>query len=82
MSRRRAQASRPGRLTVLALACLVLAPLAGCAPVRPWERGALTHRCMQVAPQPSRAMLREHAMSVREAAQGGLGAAGAGCGCD
>lgn len=61
---------------------LLFCVLAGCAPVRPWERGALAHRCMQAAPQPSRAMLREHVMNVREAAQGGLGGAGAGCGCD
>ena len=61
---------------------VLLAGLGGCAPVRAWERGALAHRCMQAAPQPSRALLREHVMSVRESAQGGLGGAGAGCGCD
>jgi len=62
---------------------LLVALLPGaCAPVRPWERGTLAHRCMQAAPQPSRALLREHVMNVREAAQGGLGGAGAGCGCD
>ncbi len=65
-----------------AVGVVLLAGLGGCAPVRAWERGALAHRCMQAAPQPSRALLREHVMSVRESAQGGLGGAGAGCGCD
>ncbi len=72
------------RRSVLALAAVLVAAIvaAGCAEVKPWERGALAHRCMRAVPQPSRGMLREHAVSVREAASGGMGGAGAGCGCD
>ncbi|MCK6573005.1 DUF4266 domain-containing protein [Myxococcota bacterium] len=37
---------------------------------------------MRPAQQGARAILREHVVAVREGATGGMGAAGAGCGCD
>lgn len=66
----------------LAWMFLPLVMASGCAEVKPWERGPLAHRCMRAVPQASRGQLREHVMAVREGASGGLGGAGAGCGCD
>lgn len=55
---------------------------AGCAEVAPYERGTLARRCMTVSPSPGPAAGREHVLSVREAATGGRGAQGGGCGCN
>lgn len=67
------------------LALLLLAGLlgsAGCAQVRPWERGVQADRRMRAAPCPERAAAREHVHAVREGAQGASNAQGSGCGCD
>lgn len=67
----------------LALTFLVLtAGLVGC--VRPWQRGALTHRSMQ--PEQLCETLNddfmEHSYDIREGATGGSGRVGGGCGCN
>lgn len=77
---------RPGRhgsQRVLAAGLLGLALLGGgCAQVRPWERGALSDRRMQWAPDSDRASARLHVLTVREGATGAQGRAGAACGCN
>lgn len=65
------------------LRCLVLLALAastGCATVKPWERGTLSHPCMQTGGQLGDSY-RSHVISVREGATGGEGEIGGGCGC-
>ncbi len=59
-----------------------LAILAGCAPVRPWERAALTERCMAPALDPLEASLDAHVHATREGIQGATGAGAAACGCN
>lgn len=72
--------SRPLRV-LLALAPLVL--LTGCASgVQPWQRGVLARPDMAMAPSPALAGLREHVHTSKEAAQGGYGGSGGGCGCN
>lgn len=63
-------------------ALVLLAVVAACAPVKPWQRGALADRRMLPAVQPEREAGREHVLGVREGAQGGHGAAGGACGCN
>ena len=65
------------------LAVLVLALLlAACAPVQPWERGRLAQPHMALEPDGLLAAMDEHVYSSKEAASGGAGAAGGGCGCN
>jgi hypothetical protein len=56
--------------------------LAGC--VRPWERGALSHRSME-PDQLCEVMVgdfTEHTYDIREGGTGGTGRVGGGCGCN
>ena len=70
-------------LTNRLLAVLVLALLlAACAPVQPWERGRLAQPHMALEPDGLLAAMDEHVYSSKEAASGGAGAAGGGCGCN
>ena len=71
---------QPSRRIWLAAA---LAPLLGaCASVDPWERGALARPEMQFEPSPLHGDLYEQVYDSKEAASGGSGTAGAGCGCN
>ena len=57
--------------------------LTGCAArVAPWERGNLAKPQMALDPQPMEAALRHHQYSSKEAASGGYGVGGGGCGCN
>jgi hypothetical protein len=72
------------RLSRLCLAALVALPLAGCARVRPWQRGRLASPAAQFQMAP---LGQEQLGSVLEITEGatyssaGPGSAGAGCGC-
>lgn len=61
---------------------LVLVLLAGCETVKPWERGTLARPEMQLDSDPLETKLMEQVFESKEAASGGNGAAGAGCGCN
>lgn len=54
----------------------------GCTTVKPWERGTLTKKEMAWSPDPLAATLGEHIYFAKEAAAGGYGSAGGGCGCN
>ncbi|HJN77493.1 MAG TPA: DUF4266 domain-containing protein [Myxococcota bacterium] len=66
-------------LRLLALG-LILGGLTGCAAVKPWERGVLSHPAMDMTPTMDEAF-RGHVMDVREGSLGGVGGLGGGCGC-
>jgi hypothetical protein len=69
------------RLPLLAaLGCLALT--GGCANVKPWERGALADYTMRPDRDPLAVSLSEHMWFSREAASGGRGVGGGGCGCN
>lgn len=55
---------------------------AGCSTVKPWERGLLAERKMQLTPNPVQSALEEHIYFSKEAAFGGQGVGGGGCGCN
>jgi len=54
----------------------------GCKHVKPWQRGTLSDPIMRADRDPLGAMLDEHVFFSREAASGGRGVGGGGCGCN
>jgi len=55
---------------------------AGCAAVKPWERGTLSDYTMRPDRDPLSDSLYEHIYFTREGAAGGRGVGGGGCGCN
>lgn len=56
--------------------------LAGCANVKPWERGYLAKPEMSFDSDTAEARNLQHIYSSKEAAHGGYGVGGGGCGCN
>lgn len=56
--------------------------VAGCVGVKPWERAALGTYQMRPDRDPLNDALSEHVYFTREAAVGGRGVGGGGCGCN
>ena len=81
---------KPGALpkvVVLVLGLAAAAGLGGCAStslvrVQPWERGTLADYTMRPDRDPLDTQFAEHVYFSREAASGGRGVGGAGCGCN
>ena len=67
-------------LWLLGLAAAVLT--AGCQHVKPWQRGSLADPIMQADRDPLGIAFAEHIYFSREAASGGRGVGGGGCGCN
>lgn len=63
------------------LTLIVMAGLAACTPVQPWERGHLATPQMALDPHPLQSGIRAHNYGSREAAAGISTAQGGGCGC-
>jgi hypothetical protein len=63
---------------------LVAAQLGGCAQIgpQPWEKDLMARREMQVNGYPLQAAADDHIYFSKEAASGGRGFAGGGCGCN
>jgi hypothetical protein len=73
-------------IAILTLASLAIG-LGGCATgsavrVQPWERATLADYTMQAGRDPLGTQLDEHVYFSREAASGGRGVGGSGCGCN
>ncbi len=69
----------------LAAALAVVAALAGCgsfAPPRPWEKDVLARPEMQLDSGAATARTVQHIYASKEAASGGYGIGGGGCGCN
>jgi hypothetical protein len=56
--------------------------LSGCVNVKPWERSTLANYTMRGDRDPLTISLSEHMWFSREAASGGRGVGGGGCGCN
>lgn len=56
--------------------------VAGCQNVKPWQRGTLADPLMRADRDPLGPALDEHVYFSREAASGGRGVGGGGCGCN
>ncbi len=71
------------RLMMVALLALTASGLGtGCAPVKPWQRGTLADYIMRGDRDPLGLAQEEHVFFSREAAAGGRGVGGGGCGCN
>lgn len=75
---------RPAAVLLLATGALVLS---GCssaelARVKPYEREAFAHYTMRGDRDPLATTMNEHIYFSREAATGGRGVKGSGCGCN
>lgn len=64
------------------LLSITICSLAGCANVSPWERSYLAKPEMAFDPDPAAARLMQHTYLSKEAASGGYGVGGGGCGCN
>ncbi len=65
---------------IIIFACIVLA---GCMQtVNPWERGNLAKPQMMLDYDPLKSGIMAHSYSSKEAASGGYGVGGGGCGCN
>jgi hypothetical protein len=74
----------PRRLAGIACAALALALLAGCGTlgVKPWQRDLLARREMTPGANAVQDSIDEHIYFSKEAASGGRGFGGGGCGCN
>lgn len=71
------------KIHIAALLFLVLLGFsAGCANVKPYQRGTLADYTMRADRDPLDDALHEHIYFTREAAAGGRGVGGGGCGCN
>ena len=61
---------------------LALTALTACAEVQPWERGHLAKPGMALDSDPLLSAIDSHTYNSKEAAFGGIGPAGGGCGCN
>jgi hypothetical protein len=65
-------------VTALQCGCLTMSATR----VRPWERAALADEIMNPDRDPLGGAMAEHVYFSREAASGGRGVGGSGCGCN
>ena len=73
--------SRPGGMALAAVA-VIIALGTGCTTVEPWQRRTLSDATMRGDRDPAGLLLAEHMWFSREAAAGGRGVGGGGCGCN
>jgi hypothetical protein len=59
-----------------------LSALTGCVVVKPWQRGRLAERHMQIPVTEGEAYLDQHVATSKESAAGGAALQGGGCGCN
>jgi hypothetical protein len=67
---------------VLCAAAILLPLMAGCDPVKPWQRGTLADPIMRPDRDPIGQGMIDHVYFSREAASGGSSVGGGGCGCN
>ena len=70
------------KLLVIRLCFVASFFTSGCSSVEPWERGNLAKPEMQISGDAVDDLLLEQVFYSKEAASGGIGAAGGGCGCN
>jgi len=68
-------------LVLFVLLLATLATTTGCQHVKPWQRGSLADPIMRADRDPLLTLQDEHIYFSREAASGGRGVGGGGCGC-
>jgi len=69
------------RRFVLVVVLLAIAST-GCSEVKPWDRDLLAEKKMRLVPSPLDNAIDQHVYFSKEAASGGQGVGGGGCGCN
>ena len=64
------------------LVVVLCTALTACAPVQPWERGRLAQPQMALEGDALMSAMDQHVYTSKEAASGGVGPSGGGCGCN
>ena len=75
----------PMRHVLRLIMVLAAVATAGCGtlqPPQPWERGDLAKPAMQIDPDRLETKIQNHIYASKEAATGGYGVGGGGCGCN
>jgi hypothetical protein len=67
---------------LLFMAVALVLGAAGCANVKPWQRGTMSDYTMKANRDPIGDAQSEHIFFSREEASGGKGVGGGGCGCN
>ena len=70
------------RMLLLVVCALDLAGCASMTPPQPWERGELAKPAMQFDADKLEARTQQQIYASKEAATGGYGVGGGGCGCN
>ena len=70
------------KLIQVAFGMALILTTAGCANVKPWQRGTLADYTMRADRDPIGEAQMEHIWFSREMASGGKGVGGGGCGCN
>ena len=76
------QRASTAALTAALLASALLGAVAGCAPVKPWERDVLARPDMAFEADGLEAKRRSHVFFSKEGSLQGGGSGGGGCGCN
>ena len=71
-----------GLIVRLAMGIVVLLSSQGCTTIKPWDRDLLAQKSMRLVPSPIDNDLDKHVYFSKEAASGGQGLGGGGCGCN
>lgn len=74
--------SRTAKIIRLGIGILVVLLAGGCQSVQPWERGNLVDYTMRPDRDTLHKAMKAHVYYTREAASGGQGVGGGGCGCN
>jgi len=69
-------------LYTLLAAIIILAAMAGCTRVQPWEREYLADPIMRPDFGKEERAVKEHTLATREGSAGSFGVSGGGCGCN
>ncbi len=69
-------------MRTLALVSLMLLTACAQTPLAPWDRDLLAQEAMQLVPDRLDNLTDEHIFFSKEAATGGQGVGGGGCGCN
>ena len=72
---------KTARIFTFIIGGALLLALVGCTPVKPWEKQNLARSHMSFEPDPLEARSLQHTFTSKEAASGGYGVGGGGCGC-
>ena len=74
--------NQKARIHLAVVLVAVAAGASGCQTVKPWQRGTLGDELMRSDRDPLGLAFSEHVWFSREAASGGRGVGGGGCGCN